>query len=126
MSRRTDRVNSLLREELSLLIQREMNDPRVGTLVSITAVETSADLQTARVFVSVFGGKEDRDPVMKALTAASGFLRKKLRDRLEMRQVPELHFTVDTSIEEGQRLLTLIDQVTATDEKTRARRPDQQ
>src|SRR5262245_49771221 len=88
-----------------------MRDPRVGTLVSVTAVETATDLQTARVFVSVLGSKQERDEVLKGLTAASGFLRKKLRERLDMRQVPELRFVTDTSIEEGQRLLNLMDQV---------------
>ena len=117
MSRRTDRVNSLLRDELSILIQREMRDPRVGTLVSVTAVETATDLQYARVFVSVLGSKDERDSVLKALTAASGFLRKKLSERLDMRQIPELRFVNDTSIEEGQRLLALMDQVAEADHK---------
>ena len=124
MSRRTDRLNSLLRDELSVLIQREVRDPRVGTLVSVTAVETATDLQTARVFVSVLGDKKEREASVKALNTASGFLRKKLSERVEMRQVPSLQFMADKSIEEGQKLLALIDQVASESKGASQRRTE--
>lgn len=113
MSRRTDRVSNLLRRELSTLIQRELNDPRLGGLVSVTTVETTPDLLTARVFISALGGKEERESAVRALGKAEGFLRRALRDRLEMRPIPALLFEADASIEEGVNVSTLIDHVAA-------------
>lgn len=113
MSRRTDRVSNLLRQELSTLIQRELRDPRLGGMVTVTAVETAQDLQTARVFISTLGGREEREAAVKALSKAAGFLRRALRDRVDLRPIPELRFQADSSIEEGARVSGLLDQVAA-------------
>ena len=74
MSRRLERVNELLRQELSQLVARELNDPRIPLLVAITRVEASADLQYARVHVSVMGGDEEKQATITTLQAAAGFL----------------------------------------------------
>lgn len=113
MSRRTDRVSSLLRKELSELIQHELKDPRLSGLVTVTAVETAADLKTARVFISVLGDAEARQTAVAGLSSASGFLRRSLRDRVELRPIPELSFEGDASIEEGARVVALLDEVAA-------------
>lgn len=113
MSRRTDRVSSLLRKEISELIQHELNDPRLAGLVTVTAVETAPDLKTARVFISVLGDAEARQTAVAGLSSASGFLRRNLRDRVELRPIPDLQFEGDASIEEGARVAALLDQVTA-------------
>lgn len=110
-SRRMERVNDLLRSELSELISRQLKDPRIGGLVSVTDVETSPDLRYARVFVSVFGSEEERASTLEGLRNASGFLRHEVAQRVVLRQMPELDFRLDTSIERGDRILRLLKQV---------------
>ena len=111
MSRRMGRVNGLLREELSQLILRELKDPRVASFVTITEVDTSSDLDHARVYVSVMATPEEQVDVMKGLKSAEGFLRATLRNRVQMRKIPTLTFELDTTMERGADLLKLIDQV---------------
>src|SRR4051794_19138345 len=110
-SRRIERVNDLIRSELSELIGRSLKDPRVAGLVSLTEVETTADLRHARVFVSVYGSEDERASTLAALRHAAGFLRHEIAQRLTMRTVPELEFQLDTSLEHGDRILRLLKQV---------------
>ena len=111
MSRRTERVNDLIRDELSEMLLREMNDPRLGVLISITRVEVTPDLAQARVFVSVMAEKEEQNQAMKALAAAAGFMHRELKKRLDIRKVPFLSFRLDTSIAEGAEVLSLLNKV---------------
>jgi ribosome-binding factor A len=111
MSRRTERVNELIREELSELILHELRDPRLDGLMSITRVEVSPDLYNARVHVSVMSETADQAEAIKALNTAAGYLHKELVHRLEMRRVPFLTFQLDKSIEEGAAILAHIDEV---------------
>ncbi|MGE0702012.1 MAG: 30S ribosome-binding factor RbfA, partial [Hyphomicrobiaceae bacterium] len=105
MTRRQERVNELIRQELSELIAREVKDPRVGHgLVSITEVQVSPDLRNATVYVSHLGEPAERDDVLRGLDKASHFLHGALLHRLSLRHVPELHFRFDPSIERGARL----------------------
>ena len=114
MSRRTSRVNDLLREELSALILREVKDPRVSRgLVSITEVDVSPDLHNATVYVSHLGSEKERDDVLLGLNHSAAFMQKELKHRLAMRAVPSLTFRFDPSIERGARLTSLIHQVSA-------------
>src|SRR4030043_48350 len=110
MSRRTERINQFLREEISELL-RQAKDPRLDSFVTVTEVIISPDLRQARVFVSILGDEKERRRVLKGLSAASGFFRRQLAPRLTMRFVPELAFLRDDSIERGSHLLQLIDQV---------------
>lgn len=105
MSRRTERVQELIREELSDLLLRELRDPRLDGLISITRVEVSPDLLNARIFVSVMSETADQHDALKALNSASGFMHRELKQRLEMRRIPFLSFRLDTSIEEGAAVL---------------------
>ncbi len=109
MSRRTSRINELLREELSALIQRELKDPRLdGAFVSITQVEVSGDLRTGVVFVSHLGMEEEREQALEGLQSASPYLERELRRRLRLRRMPSLRFRFDPSIERGARLASTI------------------
>lgn len=110
MTRRTLRVNDLLRAEISELV-RQAKDPRLSPLVSITEVETSSDLRHAKAFISIMGTNEEKEEVLRVLSAASGFFRRELGMRLSLRRVPELTFHRDDSIERGSRVLQLIDQL---------------
>lgn len=111
MAHRIERVNQLIRKELSQLLQRQVKDPRLGGFISVNEVSTSSDLKHARVFVSTFGGDVERGQVLDALNAASGFFRSELGNRLKLRYAPELKFSWDDSIERGAHLLKLIDRV---------------
>ena len=111
MSRRVERINQLIRKELSEMLQRQVKDPRLGSFVSINEVSASPDLKHARVFVSSFDDTVDRAEILSRLKAASGFFRGELGNKLRLRFAPELLFSWDESIERGARLNQLIDQV---------------
>jgi ribosome-binding factor A len=107
---RQEKLGELIAAELSELLRTRVKDPRVG-FASITHVEVSGDLRHAKVFVSVMGSEEERAETMKGLKNATGFLRHELATRLVLRYMPELNFKLDNSIEEGARILALINQV---------------
>ena len=109
MSRRTERVSELLRETLGLIIAEGLKDPRVGTLVTVQHVEMSADLQHATVLVTMLGDDARRREAIAGLTAATPYLRHQVGQRLKLKHTPELRFTFDESIEEGDRVLSLLD-----------------
>ena len=109
MSRRTERLNSLIRRDLSDLIRNEVKDPRVAGVVSVTRVDTSSDVQHAKVFVSVYGSLREKEDAIDGLGDASGFIRRQLRGRLETRNVPVLKFILDETLDEGNEMLRLLD-----------------
>lgn len=124
MSRRTDRINGLLRQEISRLLSRELNDPRLSGVVSITRVETSSDLRVSRVYVSVLGGSDDKDSVLKGISSAGGFIRREMRDRLSLKYIPDLRFTLDESMEEAQHVQRLMDRLSTTEDRRGAAAPE--
>lgn len=109
MTRRTERVGELLRKEVSWVIANQMADPRLPTLVSITRVEIAADLRRAKVFVSVMGTDDDQRSAMQMLQSAARFIQRELKPKLSLRYVPALTFQQDRSLEEGARLLSIMD-----------------
>jgi ribosome-binding factor A len=115
MAHRIERVNTLIRKEISELIQYQLRDPRLEQFVTVTAVETSADLKYAKIFISSFSGQQDEQKILSVLDSASGFLRSELAKKTQMRRTPELSFHWDSSIEHGDRILRLIDEVTRRD-----------
>jgi ribosome-binding factor A len=96
-------VGEMLREELTDIIRREVKDPRVG-FMSITRVEVPPDLRSARVYVSVLGDDAERVATLTALRSAAGFIRHHLKPRLRMRQIPELDFRDDRSMEYADQI----------------------
>lgn len=115
MSHRIEKINNLIRQEISELLQRQVKDPRLGTFIAVTEVSTSPDLKSAKVFVSRISNQEEKEEAMQALEAAAGFLRKSLMKNLRLRRVPDLHFYWDDSIERADRLFRLLDQASAED-----------
>ena len=111
---RQEKLGELIAAELSELLRTRVKDPRVG-FASITHVEVSGDLRHAKVFVSVMGSPEERDATMQGLKNATGFLRHELATRLVLRYMPEIVFKLDKSIEEGSRILDLIQKVEQED-----------
>jgi ribosome-binding factor A len=110
-SRRIDRINGLLRQEISELLSREIKDPRLEGVISITQVKTSSDLRSARVYVSVLGDQAAKQNAMEGIQSAATFLRRELRDRLSLRHVPFMKFVLDESIEDADHLLRIMDQI---------------
>ncbi|MBI2829744.1 MAG: 30S ribosome-binding factor RbfA [Chloroflexi bacterium] len=111
MTYRIERVNHLLRQQLSELLQHNIKDPRLSTFVAITEVAISPDLKYAKVYVSHLGSEDEKQNTIQALNAASGYLRKELAKNTRLRRIPELKFEWDTSIERGARVLELLDKV---------------
>ena len=107
---RQEKLGELIAVELSQLLRTRVKDPRVG-FASITRVEVSGDLRHAKVYVSVMGTPEEQAATMQALKHANGFLRHEVAERITLRYMPELIFKLDTSIEEGSRILALIQQI---------------
>ena len=113
MSRRVDRINGLLRQELSALLLREAKDPRLNGVITITQVQTSADLRSARVYVSVLGDEATKREALAGIESAATFLRHELRDRLSLRYVPFMKFELDESMADAAALLQVMDQLKA-------------
>jgi ribosome-binding factor A len=107
---RQEKLGELITAEVSDLLRTRVKDPRVG-FVSVTHVEVSGDYRHAKIFVSVMGNEEEQASTMKALKHATGFLRHELASRLTLRYMPEIVFKLDTSIEQGARILDLIREV---------------
>jgi ribosome-binding factor A len=108
--KRLDRVNQLIKEEISTLLQRELKDPRLG-FVTVTEVETSKDLRSAKVFVSVLGDERQWAASLAALASARGFVRNWLRQHLDLRITPDLDFRADRSMEHAAKIQSLLKQV---------------
>lgn len=107
---RAARVGEQLKKELSQLLQRELKDPRIG-FVTVTSVEMSRDLEHAKVFVSVMGDEEQKKKTLEGLEKAKGFLRSEVGRRLGIRRTPEIVFKMDESIEHGQHISKLLEEV---------------
>jgi ribosome-binding factor A len=103
------RVNEVIREVLGAAITTELKDPRVG-FVTVTEVETSPDLRTARVYVSVLGTVTEREQALKGLRSAHGFLQSRIASEVRIKRTPTLTFHYDESIERAARLSRLLDQ----------------
>jgi ribosome-binding factor A len=108
--KRLDRVNQLIKEEISTLLQRELKDPRLG-FVTVTEVETSKDLRQAKVFVSVLGDEAQWKASMTALESARGFVRNWLRHHLDLRVTPDVDFRPDRSMEHAARIQSILRKV---------------
>ena len=105
---RLQRVNQLIREEISHLIQRELKDPRLG-FVTVTEVDVAKDLRTAKVYVSVLGSESDWQGSLQALESARGFIRNWLVPRLRLRSVPHLTFHPDRSMAHAAHIQTVLE-----------------
>jgi len=111
MTHRIERINTEIRRELSELIQRHIKDPRIDSFVTVTEVITSADLRYAKVYVSSIAGQEQEASITGVLNDAAGFLRTELARTIKIRRTPELTFIWDNSIERGDRILRLLDEI---------------
>ena len=111
---RLQRVNQLIREEISLLIQRELKDPRLG-FVTVTEVDVAKDLRTAKVYVSVLGSETQWKESLEALESARGFIRNWLTPRLRLRTIPHLTFHADRSMAHAAHIQTVLEELRTTE-----------
>jgi ribosome-binding factor A len=118
MSRHSERLSKLIQREISGLLERDVNDPRLSKFVSVTEVTISPDLKYAKIYVSTLDTEMNKEDLLAGFNNASGFLRKELAGHLRLKQVPQLTFYYDDSIERGARLLKLISELsTQKDDK---------
>lgn len=112
--RRTDRINEQLKQEISLLIRDNVRDPRVG-LATITGVQTSPELDHAKVYFTALGDEDERKEILSGLRSAAPFIRHELGKRLHMRRIPELHFETDRVLAEALRIERLLSEALPKD-----------
>lgn len=110
MSDRLDRISEEIKRTAGEIILKDLKDPRMPGMVSVTGAKVSKDLKYARIFVSVYGDSEDKKNAMSALKSAAGFVRKEIGARVKLRITPEVVFELDDSIEYGMRISKLIDE----------------
>ncbi|MBE3569321.1 MAG: 30S ribosome-binding factor RbfA [Bacillales bacterium] len=114
MNLRANRVAEQMKKELSDIIGRKIKDPRIG-FVTVTDVQLTGDLQQAKVFISVLGDEKQKKDTLKALAKAKGFIRSEIGQRIRLRKTPDLFFEFDESIDYGNRIETLLKEITSSD-----------
>jgi len=105
---RPERVAETIKREMAEILGQRMRDPRLGGMISVTDVEVTRDLSLARIYVSILADDAERDRVLEALVRSSGFVRHELAPRLDLREMPEIRFLLDTSIQQGARVEELL------------------
>jgi ribosome-binding factor A len=113
---RMRRINEVLREVVGAAISGELSDPRIG-FVTVTSVETSPDLRTAKVFVSVLGSDEEREATLAGLRSSHGVIQSRIAAETRMKRTPAVSFHYDDTIERGVRISQLLDEGQEADGK---------
>ena len=103
------RVNEVLREVIGATIVNELSDPRIG-FVTVTSVETSPDLRTAKVYVSVLGDEDSREATLAGLRTSHGVIQARIAAETRMKRTPTLTFHYDATVEQGMRISRLLDE----------------
>jgi ribosome-binding factor A len=111
---RSGRINEEIKRELSDIIRNDIKDPRVSAMVSVTYVDVTKDLRYAKVYVSVFGSEEEKSNTLAALKSSSGFMRREIGSRVNLRHTPEIIIELDKSIEHGMHIDALLHQIKET------------
>jgi len=125
MSRRTERLASIIRQELAMIIQRELSDPRLRGFPSITRVQVADDLSAADVYVTIMGSQGQQTAALHALQHSAGLMRTRLTKALTIRQVPFIRFHMDEDLKRELELLGLLAKVAAENAESDRRRDEQ-
>lgn len=110
-NKRLNRISEEVKRVVSELIYNGLKDPRVNSMTTITNVEVTRDLRFAKIYVSVFGDKDEKDNTIIGLESAKGFIRKEIGSRIDLRYAPEPIFYLDESIEQGIYMSKLIEDI---------------
>jgi ribosome-binding factor A len=108
---RRQRVAEEIKKEVSGIIRFELKDPGLEGMISITDVEVSGDLRYTKIYVSIYANREEQEKALKVLHKASGFIRSEIGKRIRLRHVPELEFCLDSSMEYGARIDSVLKQI---------------
>jgi len=117
-TKRTDRLNSLLKEVISDVIKKQVRNPHISELLTVTRVDITSDLHYAKVYVGVIGTDEEKQDTIKALQSASGFIATNASKQIVIRYFPELTFKLDDSADRHMRIAQLLDEID-TEKKAR-------
>ena len=110
ISFRMDKVNSEIQKELSQIINSELQNPKIDdAIISLTTVHTAPDFSSAKIYISALNSSLDKEEILAELAEASGFLKKRLAENLKLKRTPALRFLYDDSIEQGDKIMRLID-----------------
>ncbi len=124
-SRRISRVAELIKREVSQMLLHGIKDDRVGAgMISVTDVDVSGDLQHAKIFVSIYGTAEAKAETMSGLKSATGYVRSELGARVRLRRTPEVVFVEDRSLERGNKVLSLLDQLSQERQHSESAAPE--
>jgi ribosome-binding factor A len=125
MSRRTERLGSTIQQELANMILRDLNDPRVLPLTSVTRVKISEDLSIADVYITVMGTPGQQTAALNALKHSAGMMRTRLTKDLSLRQAPFLKFHLDEDLKKELAMMELLDQVAKENAELDKKRAEQ-
>ncbi len=117
MIKRTDRLNSLLKEVIAEVVMREVRNPKVNTLVTIKKVEITRDLHHAKVYISLIGSDTEKQITLKALQSAAGYISTQASKKVVMRYFPHLTFHLDETLDDELRIHNLLEQIHEEQEK---------
>ncbi|QOV18302.1 30S ribosome-binding factor RbfA [Blautia liquoris] len=105
------RINQEVQKELSQIIRKEIKDPRIAMMTSVTKVEVAPDLKTCKAYISVLGDDQAKSDTILGLRNAEGYIRRLLAKNVNLRNTPEIIFVLDESIEYGVNMSKLIDDI---------------
>lgn len=114
---KTTRINGEVQKELSRIISREIKDPRIHPMTSVTQVLVTSDLKECKAYISVLGDEQAKADTLAGLTSASGYIRRELARSINLRNTPEITFLIDSSIEYAINMSKKIDDVIRNQEK---------
>lgn len=117
---RTDRLAQQMQQEMAIILQREIKDPRLHTMITVSDVDVSKDLSHAKIYVTFLGlAPEKVAQNLDILNDAAGFIRSLIAKRIQTRIVPTVRFYFDKSLDEGIRMANLVETVRRSDEQKR-------
>lgn len=108
---RSGRINEEMKKEISNIIQNDIRDPRLSAMISVTKVDVTKDLRYAKVYVSIFGKDEEKQESISALKNSSGFIRREIGHRINLRYTPEIIIELDNSIEHGMHIDEILNSI---------------
>lgn len=115
---RVEKLQELIKQEMSKMLLKELKDPRIG-FVTVTDVEMTGDLREAKIYVSIMGGEEQVQSSLEGLNSALGFIRREIGQRVRLRFTPEISFALDTSLDYGDHIQKLLLQVEGDSKDTK-------
>lgn len=123
--KRIRRIESELTKEISMMIRSDIKDPRIAPITSITEINLTDDLQSAKIYVSVLGEDEEKKETIEGLKNSIGFIKRELGNRMNLRHIPDIKFILDTQIEQAMHIESLIDKAIKQDEEARSERNEE-